>query len=826
MSANPSLYRFIDFIGGNILDASNVTLLQTELNRLGIQGLGQLYAQGALLNAVFNVTGTTITFTKANSAYDVFALVNGQFEDLGATISIAGTQPTTGSSNPLFLNWSWDIKTSSDDPTFIDGITGEPTIQTGQLSIQVSWTDTSGVSLNPSIQFGKNTAPIILANFDMSSPGTVVPTYINGTFPYGWGTSTQAGIVRLSTSAVWVASTDLGVGVRIVDSNGNIQQITTAGITGSSVPTWNVTTSGTTTDGTATWTNEGPAVLGEVISINDISVTNARNPKDGSVRDVSVASLISSGFNSSALPAWIATHAYTISFQIVDSNGNVQTVVGVSGTGTSGSTHPTWATTIGSQTIDNAGSNQIIWVNGGSAATVKYDPTTTGQGGITTDKIIYTTLTEKLTDFLDSVNANIATTLQALANHIGQPLGSAATHPFPTAFQVGAAPASHVGQTLGLGTSHPAQVNSDHAGFIVLRNPAVNPAFNDYAYLITDGSNPIVSLNHSGDGFFKVGASYNAQGLNGTGGPANFRGVLGAMGLLNAVVAEHVNYNAHGNNNPHGLSAADLGAASQAYVDATVQTIIADVTAYTDAKSQVSTRVVTTAGPTFPVEAAGQSVLIGQNGVGGGNNPAGNTAVNFPTTAASITYVIFNIGGAFEVAFGFGEYATGQQVALPETTGWTSGNWLGSAAPNYMINVAHDEKGFGSKFFIPQNTRIVQGASSVDSSGAPVYAAICGIHAVGWRNITPNATIISAFDTVSNTFNQGSVGHQVVITGRNFGASQGSSTIKFNGVNGASVTQWIPNQIVCTIPSTTSGVIQIKVGTQTAVNSPFVFTIV
>lgn len=58
--------------------------------------------------------------------------------------------------------------------------------------------------------------------------------------------------------------------------------------------------------------------------------------------------------------AWIAAHAYSISNQIIDSNGNLQTVVSISGTGTSGLTHPVWSIN-GGQSVDNPGVDQIIW---------------------------------------------------------------------------------------------------------------------------------------------------------------------------------------------------------------------------------------------------------------------------------------------------------------------------------------------------------------------------------------------------------------------------------------------------------------------------------
>ena len=63
------------------------------------------------------------------------------------------------------------------------------------------------------------------------------------------------GNVQKAIQAQWIANYTGTVGTQIVDSNGNIQQITTAGISGATVPVWAMT--GTTTDGTIVWTYQG-----------------------------------------------------------------------------------------------------------------------------------------------------------------------------------------------------------------------------------------------------------------------------------------------------------------------------------------------------------------------------------------------------------------------------------------------------------------------------------------------------------------------------------------------------------------------------------------
>jgi hypothetical protein len=80
---------------------------------------------------------------------------------------------------------------------------------------------------------------------------------------------------------------------------------------------------------------------------------------------------------------------------------------------------------------------------------------TADPGGINAAKIIYLPGTQLVSDAISWIKAQLASIFSTLASHIGVQLGTSATHPMPTAAQVGAAPASHVGLQLGLGTSHP-----------------------------------------------------------------------------------------------------------------------------------------------------------------------------------------------------------------------------------------------------------------------------------------------------------------------------------------------------------------------------------
>jgi len=61
---------------------------------------------------------------------------------------------------------------------------------------------------------------------------------------------------------------------------------------------------------------------------------------------------------------------------------------------------------------------------------------------------------------------------------------------------------------------------------------------------------------------------------------------------------------------------------------------------------------------------------------------------------------------------------------------------------------------------------------------------------VGYASATPSITSLSP--------NSGAVGASVTITGSNFGSTQGTSTVKFNGT---AATSWSATSIVATVPT-------------------------
>lgn len=159
----------------------------------------------------------------------------------------------------------------------------------------------------------------------------------------------------------WQAVTVYTVPTNIIDSNGYIQTVTTAGTSGTIAPTsgeWNTTIGGTTDEsalfhgGTTIWTNQGSAY--GFRTTDGSAVWTCVGTAAGAIwAPAQNFYLPISGFSppSSGSPYGSAA--------VVDSNGNVEFVLdtGVSGT----PTEPTWGVSTGDLTTDN----EILWYNNG-----------------------------------------------------------------------------------------------------------------------------------------------------------------------------------------------------------------------------------------------------------------------------------------------------------------------------------------------------------------------------------------------------------------------------------------------------------------------------
>lgn len=103
----------------------------------------------------------------------------------------------------------------------------------------------------------------------ITSANIVMQTMLGAPFSWRWnrvvtGFVTTAGQQDYFLYGAWPASTLVGLGQLLVDSNGNSQVVSVAGTTGSTIPSFNNSPAGTTVDGTATWENLGP--IGQLTS--------------------------------------------------------------------------------------------------------------------------------------------------------------------------------------------------------------------------------------------------------------------------------------------------------------------------------------------------------------------------------------------------------------------------------------------------------------------------------------------------------------------------------------------------------------------------------
>ncbi|MHB1673765.1 MAG: DUF2961 domain-containing protein [Acidobacteriaceae bacterium] len=178
----------------------------------------------------------------------------------------------------------------------------------GQSGVADNWPNTRKLWANASFfnAPAANSTETLL-NFAGPNPGRYVGLwmlsdgYPNALSPYGADLEGNVRIYIDQATSVWAASTAFSAGQTVIDSNGNLQTVTTAGTSGTAQPAWGILTGATVTDGTVVWT----CTVGDPPNI------------------------------------WRASAVYTVGMSVLDANGNVQTVTTA---GTTGAAAPTWAT--------------------------------------------------------------------------------------------------------------------------------------------------------------------------------------------------------------------------------------------------------------------------------------------------------------------------------------------------------------------------------------------------------------------------------------------------------------------------------------------------
>ena len=231
----------------NLIEGANVTIIGADNPGAGRTDV--TIAAGVTVDVNGSTTGTepAINLIASGSNITITGVDNpgsGRVD-----VSIAVTVPNINSdvihtilTPPGLGSWSW-----------VPGSQGTATLGSPTSTDLVLFAPTDGVS----------TKYMRMVTVPISPPGsqyTVIGAlqgFVLDTSASGFGICV-GGVAP--TSNVWAASTVYTLGQQIVDTNNNLQQITTAGTSKSgSHPTWNATLGGTTADNTAVWTNEGPA---------------------------------------------------------------------------------------------------------------------------------------------------------------------------------------------------------------------------------------------------------------------------------------------------------------------------------------------------------------------------------------------------------------------------------------------------------------------------------------------------------------------------------------------------------------------------------------
>lgn len=186
--------------------------------------------------------------------------------------------------------------------------------------------------------------------------------------------------------------------------------------------------------------------------------------------------------------------------------------------------------------------------------------------------------------------------------------------------------------------------------------------------------------------------------------------------------------------------------------------------------------------------------------------------------------------GATEV---FVSFYPNQAVLWERTsTGGSTGSqatfFTGSVYP-YWVKLARTGNTFNGYISNDGSTWTQVGTSQTITMAQTVYAGFGG-------SSQTQALLTASFDNVSVTPGtmpiisrvspaSGGIGTTVTVTGTSFGTSQGTSTIKFNGVAATSVTSWSNTQIVAAVPSSAStGPVTVVVSSISS-NTNFSFTL-
>lgn len=199
-----------------------------------------------LINTIFtvsdvNVTSNVLTITSPNNLLNTI--------QIGENIVFAGLTGATflNNLNPAVTPITvLTVGTNTFTANFTNPNYSGTESGTDQATVLVGGTPVSG-----------GTMPIWNATLNGTTNDGTAQWRNKGSELENWGIAAPTTEVDLDVSgsaSSWQPNTFYSNSLVIIDSNGNLQKITTAGKSGATAPTWAVSVGGTTTDGTVLWT--------------------------------------------------------------------------------------------------------------------------------------------------------------------------------------------------------------------------------------------------------------------------------------------------------------------------------------------------------------------------------------------------------------------------------------------------------------------------------------------------------------------------------------------------------------------------------------------
>jgi hypothetical protein len=292
-SANGFVYVFASSDGtvGNLLcnvgaNACAAVYQLTTAFAVGDPGTevtaGTSLASGFTPNPMYIGAFDDAYYTSGNATGNLYVCGNtGQSPALYQIPILAGVLPLTGSGTPMLALTSASFSPACSpvadvmNPNLAGGATERLFVSVQDHGVATGCGGTGCILNFVDTPYQKSTAyqlhqQILDTRLNIEEVIQAGTTGTTGAFSQTVGTIRIDGSVHwinqgpLSPTPLltWTATITEVKGNRIVDSNGNIEAVTSSGgTTGGSTPTWNTTVGASTTDGTVTWINAGASLI-------------------------------------------------------------------------------------------------------------------------------------------------------------------------------------------------------------------------------------------------------------------------------------------------------------------------------------------------------------------------------------------------------------------------------------------------------------------------------------------------------------------------------------------------------------------------------------